>query len=335
MRPLFIPLLFALLLVFYFCSGIDLIDDYIPPDVRITTPLSSMTIGTSVHLKASYFNNVGDHIQDASIKWISSNSEIITIDPDGIATPHKEGVVELIAQITTEDNELIQDIIRVTVISNVKLVTDPVENEIVENTTTRPTIEILNSISEITAQTSYQLEINITDENGNEAVPSTLLWTSSDEAILSVDQEGNINAIGSGMATITISFTSSNTVFTAQNFITVIALEKDSISSFSGNLVTKSGYTLEGSFTLSKTESGLILSLGEDYKASATLPGLYVYLSNNNNTTSQAYEIDAVKVFNGSHSYTLPSSIELMDYQYLLYWCKPFNVKVGEAKIYD
>jgi hypothetical protein len=24
-----------------------------------------------------------------------------------------------------------------------------------------------------------------------------------------------------------------------------------------------------------------------------------------------------------------------MDYQYILYWCKPFNVKVGHAKIYD
>ena len=93
--------------------------------------------------------------------------------------------------------------------------------------------------------------------------------------------------------------------------------------------------TLEGGFTLSITETGLQLSLGEDYKASTTLPGLYVYLSNNNNTTSQAYEIGPVKVFTGSHSYDLPSSIGLMDYQYILYWCKPFNVKVGEAKIYD
>ncbi|MDA0794364.1 MAG: DM13 domain-containing protein [Bacteroidetes bacterium] len=106
----------------------------------------------------------------------------------------------------------------------------------------------------------------------------------------------------------------------------------ETVTSFSGNLVTKSGYTLEGGFTLSITETGLQLSLGEDYKASTTLPGLYVYLSNNKNTTSQAYEIGPVKVFTGSHSYDLPSSIGLMDYQYILYWCKPFNVKVRRSK---
>jgi hypothetical protein len=52
-------------------------------------------------------------------------------------------------------------------------------------------------------------------------------------------------------------------------------------------------------------------------------------------STQQAFEIGAVSVFSGAHSYQLPTSIGLMDYQYLLYWCKPFNVKVGEAKIYD
>lgn len=144
-----------------------------------------------------------------------------------------------------------------------------------------------------------------------------------------------VTAIASGVATVTVSFMVSDTLIFAQNSIEVIAIVMETITSFSGNLETKSGYTLEGSFTLSKTDDGLQLILAEDYKASSTLPGLYVYLSNNSNTTQQAFEIGAVSVFSGAHSYTLPSSIGLMDYQYLLYWCKPFNVKVGEAKIYD
>lgn len=107
------------------------------------------------------------------------------------------------------------------------------------------------------------------------------------------------------------------------------------VTSFSGELVSKSNYKLEGGFTLSEESSGLILSFDGDYVASTALPGLYLYLSNNANTTSGAYEVGAVTVFKGAHSYTLDSSIELMDYQYILFWCKPFNVKVGEAKIYD
>ena len=127
----------------------------------------------------------------------------------------------------------------------------------------------------------------------------------------------------------------SDTLISVVNSIQVVALVMETITSYSGNLETKSGYTLEGTFSLSKTEDGLLLELGEDYLASSTLPGLYVYLSNNTNTTAQAYEIGAVSVFSGAHSYQLPTSIGLMDYQYILYWCKPFNVKVGEAKIYD
>ena len=103
---------------------------------------------------------------------------------------------------------------------------------------------------------------------------------------------------------------------------------------FSGTIATTSSYALKGSFVLEETEDGLTLSIAEDYVASTALPGLYIYLSNNPNTTSGAYEIGAVKVFKGSHSYLLPSSIKLMDYKYILYWCKPFNVPVGEAKIY-
>jgi hypothetical protein len=77
----------------------------------------------------------------------------------------------------------------------------------------------------------------------------------------------------------------------------------------------------------------LRLSLGDDYKASTSLPGLYIYLGNNPNSIADAYEIGAVTVFQGAHFYDLPESIGLYDNSYILYWCKPFGVKVGEGKI--
>ena len=62
------------------------------------------------------------------------------------------------------------------------------------------------------------------------------------------------------------------------------------------------------------------------------LPGLYVYLSNNPNSVSGALEIGPVEVFEGAHDYTI-SGLDITTYAYVLYFCKPFNVKVGHGDI--
>ena len=281
---------------------------------------------------------MGELIEEAAIQWVSLNPEIISIESNGTATPIQQGTAQIVAQITSEEGVLLESIVSIKVISNVVIEENPNTEEAGmegdENTeTVTPTLEITNLISEIFEQTSHQIEVNFQDGNQN-AAPE-LNWTSSDETVLEVDENGLITAVSAGLATITVSTLVSDTLISVVNSIQVVAFVMETITSYSGNLETKSGYTLEGSFSLSKTEDGLLLELGEDYLASSTLPGLYVNLSNNTNTTVQAYEIGAVSVFSGAHSYQLPTSIGLMDYQYLLYWCKPFNVKVGEAKIYD
>ena len=97
-----------------------------------------------------------------------------------------------------------------------------------------------------------------------------------------------------------------------------------------GTIATTSSYVLEGSFVLSEIGNDLILTVGDDFKASSSLPGLYVYLGNNNTSIASAREIGKVTQFEGEHSYQI-SNAGIMEYQYLLFWCKPFNVKVGEG----
>ena len=46
-------------------------------------------------------------------------------------------------------------------------------------------------------------------------------------------------------------------------------------------------------------------------------------------------EIGEVKVFKGAHRYTIGGDIALNQYKYLLYYCKPFNVKVGDGEFGD
>jgi hypothetical protein len=332
------PLICTLALLVYSCAGVDLIDDYVPPTLRIVNAIEELPLGSSFQLNASYFNAVGDRIQEAQIQWKSLDPDIITVQPNGTLTPIQKGTAELVAQTTTEEGVLIESKITITVISNVIVNDNPTAGSAEMETheemeTERPSLEITTLIAEIFEQTRHQIEVNFLNVS-QDPLPE-LNWSSSDESVLEVDENGVITAVQTGVATITVSALVSDTLLSAVNSIQVIPLLMEPPTSYSGTVETKSGYVLEGSFTLSKTEEGLLLALGEDYRATSTLPGLYIYLSNNNNTTAQAYEIGAVNVFSGAHSYLLPSSIELMDYQYILYWCKPFNVKVGEAKIYD
>ncbi len=340
--PYLKPFLLFFVCLFISCTDVDLIDDYLPPVLRITTPFSEITLGDSYSFEASYFNNIGEFVPNSQLEWESSDSEILTIDSHGNATPLKIGTVQIIVKTTSSEGSVLQDEINITIQSNVVLVPpeEPIEEpseeeQIPESNTQTPTITITNGISQITAETNYQLELAFQDAMGNLADVPNSNWTSSNEALLQVDETGTLQAIAAGTVTLTVSVQVSNTIISAQSVINVIAPVVAMVTSYSGEVVSKSSYTLEGGFTLASGNDGLILSLDESYKASTALPGLYVYLSNNANTTAGAYEIGAVTVFNGAHSYNLPNSIELMDYKYILYWCKPFNVKVGEAKIYD
>jgi hypothetical protein len=99
-----------------------------------------------------------------------------------------------------------------------------------------------------------------------------------------------------------------------------------------GVIETTSFYTLTGTFEITETDTGIRIDIGEDYEASESLPGLYIYLGNNPNSIGNAVEIQGVQVFAGAHSYEV-EGVGINDYDFLLYWCKPFGVKVGDGKI--
>ncbi|MGC6422275.1 MAG: hypothetical protein ACON47_10230 [Flavobacteriaceae bacterium] len=104
---------------------------------------------------------------------------------------------------------------------------------------------------------------------------------------------------------------------------------------FEGPIRSTSSYLLEGNYRLEHTGQNIILRLDESYRADTALPGLYVYLTNNPATPLGGFEIGMVTVFEGAHQYSLPDTIALMDFKYILYWCKPFSVKVGDAQIFE
>ena len=109
--------------------------------------------------------------------------------------------------------------------------------------------------------------------------------------------------------------------------------EEDPLRTIDGTIRTTTFYPLEGSFQYSETEDGGVhIDIAADYIADNRLPGLYIYLSNNPNSIFNALEIEEVTTFSGAHEYTVPE-VGFEDYNFIVYFCKPFNVKVGDAAL--
>jgi hypothetical protein len=195
-----------------------------------------------------------------------------------------------------------------------------------------PVVRVSNAIDTMKNGTSYQFEATFFDQVGME-VMIDLSWSSSDENIISISESGLANALQIGNALITVDgLAPSGEQVSAELLVAVGEETIGSISERTGTLQTTSSYELKGDFVLKEEGGVLKLSFASNYQASTALPGLFIYLTNNPSTSSGAFEIGAVTEFEGAHSYDLPNSIDLMDYEYVLYFCKPFNAKVGDGQ---
>ncbi|WP_422358668.1 hypothetical protein [Reichenbachiella sp.] len=161
-------------------------------------------------------------------------------------------------------------------------------------------------------------------------------WESSDVAKIEIDENGQVMALEMGQSVISVVLIENNEVM---DKITVEAADETVVLASgdkSGTIATTSSYELSGDFVVNNIEGGVEISIADNYVASEALPGLYVYLSNNPSTVSGALEIGAVTVFSGAHNYSvLQENLTTDTYAYLLYFCKPFNVKVGHGEILD
>ena len=114
--------------------------------------------------------------------------------------------------------------------------------------------------------------------------------------------------------------------------ISMVTTVVEAPTSRTGTIQTTTFYDLAGDFEISEVDGKLVINIADNYVASSALPGLYVYLTNNPNSIGDALEIGEVEVFEGAHSYEL-ENVGLTDYDYILYFCKPFRVKVGDGEI--
>lgn len=196
-----------------------------------------------------------------------------------------------------------------------------------------PQVRLTNPIAQLEVGTSYQFEYMFLNNVGLEVTPMSIEWSSSNETIVSITEQGLVTAHVSGLVTIELTASYEDQVATQRTTFQISEEETMELETTrSGSIRTTSTYPMEGTFSLQQEGDDLILRFFDDYVADTRLPGLYIYLTNNPNTTNGALEIDRVTNFSGSHSYTIPNT-DILTYEYVLYFCKPFDVKVGDGKI--
>ena len=210
-----------------------------------------------------------------------------------------------------------------------------IENDIIDDKIEEK-LSINNTIEKLTKNTTHQYSTKYTNNIGEITTPS-ITWSSSNPTIISVSNTGLITGLTEGESIISAKVTTSEgKIVSAENTVTITTeiIDNGSLKEKSGTIRTTSSYVLKGNFTIKEiaNTNDLELSIDASYEASSSLPGLYLYLTNNPNTVSGAKEISKVNVYNGDHIYIIRDT-NINDFNHLLYWCKPFSVKVGDGEI--
>jgi hypothetical protein len=198
----------------------------------------------------------------------------------------------------------------------------------------QPTIRIGSLPQSLAVGERYAISASLFGNTGMMVTDAALFYSSSDENLATIDQNGVLQALNKGTVSILVTGTYQGELFSAEEDLLIDAETIEEPKSKRGRVATTSSYPLSGDFLMESTERGVRISFDEDYMADTRLPGLYVYLTNNKNTNVGALELGRVEVFSGEHFYEV-DGVGLDDFSHILYYCKPFNVKVGDGAIID
>ena len=143
-------------------------------DFYVKADRSTVTVGDTVNVKAII---KPDSFSDKRVTWSSSNTGIATVDENGLVTTLAVGTVTITGKSVANEDMTDFDIITVNPIQVSKITISGYTKEYMLPNET--------------------VKLNATVEPNN-AADKSLIWTSSDETIATVDQDGNVTALEQG-----------------------------------------------------------------------------------------------------------------------------------------
>jgi hypothetical protein len=164
-----------------------------------------------------------------------------------------------------------------------------------------PDLRISNAILSISEGFQYQFKARFFDESGTKVENPTLVWRVDPPSAVSIMQDGTIQAITAGQATVIVQTTGlQGNIIEARTTFTITAVANTETTTtetstmttgtetstmtgvviapqfFEGEIRSTSSYVLEGKFRYEHDGTRITLSLDSSYRASTSLPGLFI-----------------------------------------------------------
>jgi len=189
-------------------------DRYAPAE-NVTVNVVSNRLPTVIEVNGTFSLNVDDSVligafpshDGMQLKYLIGNSSVITIDEaTGEITAIAEGVTDVTISCEGTDKYLNAENVTVSV-------------------------EVTRIQTAINVSSANPVEINVFDESSiiaslNYPQAGTLTYTSSDENVVTVDEDGMITAIGGGKANITVSYAGNYKYAPAKDVIISVVVNK-------------------------------------------------------------------------------------------------------------
>lgn len=304
-------ILILLLVLFASCIGTDYIDDPVSPTpaarLVVMPSAAALQSGQSVQLQALVVEGNAGGTPATGVVWSSSDTTRVVVDASGIAVARAIGQ----ARITAQANTLTSDAAVITVVAD--------QNQVARVEVSPSSVQRRPGETQQFTATAYNI-------NNQMIAGRPVAWISSNTSVASITTNGAATARSAGTASITAII---------DGVESLPAMFTVSANSRVGTFVMRpgSGHNVRGTATLAQQSNGsLVLSFGSDF-ASAGGPDVRVYLSITSTVGASSVDLGRLQRFSGAQSYSIPSSVQLHTYDWVIIHCVPYNITFGYARL--
>ena len=153
--------------------------------VFVTPSSLSLAAGQSTQLTATTYDVNGDVVTGRNVSWSTSNAGVATVSEDGVVTTVAAGSAEILANAQGR-----KSVVPVTVTASSN------------NSVPVASVSVTLNASSLAAGQSTQANATLRDAGGATLTGRSIVWTSSEPSVASVDGAGRVTAFKAGAATI-------------------------------------------------------------------------------------------------------------------------------------
>ena len=158
----------------------------VPTSIEITPSSATLNaIDQTVQLAPVVLDENGAEIADASATWTSGAVDVATVSDQGLVTAVNNGS----AVITAQSGSLS---------ASASITVSQVPVRIIIEVPTTDTGQVI-----LTETGQVKLEATVQDRNGHPVAGAEVTWSSSDESVVTINDQGVVNEVSSGTALIT------------------------------------------------------------------------------------------------------------------------------------